>query len=42
MGGGGIAIRADEESRKQIPEGFITLLDRLAVKRVTEADDREL
>ena len=42
MGGGGVSVGADEESRKQIPEGFITLLYRLAVQRVTEADDGQL
>ena len=42
MGSGGVTVRTDEEGREEIPEDFITLLDRLAVKRVTKADDREL
>ena len=42
MGSGGIAVRADEESREQLHKRFVTLLDRLAVQRVSKADDREL
>ena len=42
MRGSGISVRADEEGREQIPKRFVTLLDRLAVQRVTEADDGEL
>ena len=42
MGSRGIAIRADEERRQEVPESFVVLLYWLAIQGVTQTDEGEL
>jgi hypothetical protein len=42
IGSRGITIRADEERRQEIPQGFVPLLYQLAIQGVTQTDEGKL